>query len=83
MSKVNYTYQEFLDACKDTDNEGRNNVATITNVKDDTCSCLVGQIESDIKITDLINGACTEKGIVSNPEILKNWDGFTDKSMML
>lgn len=81
MSK--YTYKEFIDACNDNDNNGKDNIITILSHDDINCSYSQNGKNRAAPIEDIVNGTCHEYGIVSNPESLKDWNGFAKKSTMI
>ena len=79
MAKSRYSYNELLEACKDPTNKGKNNPITIVKFKDDNCEFqFVGDKEIRQGSTALlVNGAVDEMGVITNPESLKDWDGFS------
>lgn len=80
--KVHYTYEEFVFACKDKNNDGKANVIKIISIDGDEATYTTNNQEGTFtqQIGTLVNGACHEYGIVENPEILKDWAGFAQTS---
>lgn len=80
MRKTHYSYNELITACQDTDNKGKNNPITLVSVKNDTCEFYFSSTPDDVRtgnIALIVNGAVDEVGIITNPEMLKDWDGFS------
>jgi hypothetical protein len=79
MKKTDFSYAELVEACTDKDNKGKDNAITIVDIHGDECRYkFVGT--TDIRhgnVVNLVNGAVHEAGIITNPDALKSWDGFS------
>ncbi len=74
--KVYYTYEEFAFCCRDESNEGKEHKVKILSFDNDTATYEQNGKTFTAPIANLVNGACHEYGVVENPEILKDWNGF-------
>lgn len=73
---VHYTYEEFETCCRDESNAGVANKIKILSVENETATYEQNGKTFTAPVATLVNGACHEYGVVTNPEILKDWNGF-------
>lgn len=81
MSKVRFSYKEFIENCKDPDNGGKATLINIVSVNGDSCTYQFVNDDDNAAhsgdIEHLVNGAMRDLGVITNPEILKDWDGWS------